>query len=224
MMRLISSTNGILKINDERGISMKKCYIICGGPETFESVRIDKDSYIICADSGYDKAISADVRPDLVIGDFDSIRSVPKDVKVIKAPVHKDDTDTMLAIKTAISDGYEDITLVSGFSGRMDHSIANLSALCFMSEQGIKGRVLGDNCNAYYLNKESIILTPEKNRYLSVFSSSEMAVVTIKGAEYEVENFEMKKSFPIGVSNEFTNENCVVTVHSGSVYVLTVKK
>jgi len=216
--------NGNLKTNDERVIAMEKCYIICGGPETFDSVRIEEDSYVICADSGYDKAISAGITPELVIGDFDSIKSVPEGVKTIKAPVHKDDTDTMLAIRTAISEGYKDITLVSAFSGRMDHSIANLSALCFMSEQGIKGRIIGDSCNAYYLDETSIMLTPDKNRYLSVFSSTETATVTIKGAEYEVENFEMKKSFPIGVSNEFTNENCVVTVHSGAVYVLTVKK
>lgn len=203
---------------------MKKCYIICGGPETFDSVKIEENSYIICADSGYDKAIATGVVPDLVIGDFDSIQSVPEGIKTIKAPVHKDDTDTMLAIKTAISEGYEDITLVSAFSGRMDHSIANLSALCFMSEQGIAGRIVGDDGNAYYLNVSTLSLKPEKNRYLSVFASTDTAVVSIKGAEYEIENFVMEKSFPIGVSNEFTNKCCDITVHSGSVFVLTVKK
>ena len=68
---------------------MKKCYIICGGPESFDSAKIDKDSYIICADSGYDKALSSGISPDLVIGDFDSIEAVPSGVKVIKAPTNK---------------------------------------------------------------------------------------------------------------------------------------
>ena len=203
---------------------MKKCYIICGGPETFENVNIEKDAFIICADSGYDKAVSASVVPDLVIGDFDSIQSVPSDVKIIQAPTHKDDTDTLLAIKTAISEGYDDITLVSAFLGRMDHSLANLAALCYMSEQGISSRIVGDSCDAYYLNETSLDLTPDKCRYLSVFASSETVIVSIKGTEYEVENYEMKKSFPIGVSNEFTDSNCTITVHKGSVFVLTVKK
>lgn len=203
---------------------MKKCYIICGGPETFDSAKIDKDSYIICADSGYDKALSSGISPDLVIGDFDSIEAVPSDVKVIKAPTHKDDTDTMLAIKTAISDGYTDITLLSAFSGRMDHSIANLSALCYISEQGITGRIIGDSCSAYYLKNDKLTLSPEKNRYLSVFADTESAIVSIKGAEYEVENYTMRKSFPIGVSNEFTETGCTITAHSGAIFVLTVKK
>ncbi|MBP3921763.1 MAG: thiamine diphosphokinase [Ruminiclostridium sp.] len=203
---------------------MKKCYIICGGPETFNNVAIDDDSYIICADSGYDKALSAGITPQLVIGDFDSIEAVPVGVKVIKAPTHKDDTDTMLAIKTAISDGYTDITLLSAFSGRMDHSIANLSALCYISEQGITGRIIGDSCSAYYLKNDKLTLSPEKNRYLSVFADTESAIVSIKGAEYEVENYTMRKSFPIGVSNEFTKTDCTITAHSGAVFVLTVKK
>lgn len=203
---------------------MKKCYIICGGPETFNDVAIDDDSYIICADSGYDKALAAGVTPQLVIGDFDSIEAVPVGVKVIKAPTHKDDTDTMLAIKTAISEGYRDITLLSAFSGRMDHSIANLSALCYMSEQGIKARISGDSCSAYYVKESELTLKPQNGRYLSVFSDTDSSVVSIKGAEYEVENFTMKKSFPIGVSNEFTDTDCTITVHSGAVFVLTVKK
>lgn len=203
---------------------MKKCYIICGGPETFNSVTLAEDSYIICADSGYDKALSAGITPQLVIGDFDSIEAVPTGVKVIKAPTHKDDTDTMLAIKTAISEGYTDITLLSAFSGRMDHSLANLSALCYISEQGISGRIAGDSCSAYYLKNGELALSPEKDRYLSVFADTESAVVSIKGAEYEVESFTMKKSFPIGVSNEFTETGCTITAHSGAVFVLTVKK
>ena len=133
---------------------MRKCYIICGGPETLDSVKIDEESYIICADSGYDKALSSGISPDLVIGDFDSIEAVPSGVKIIKAPTHKDDTDTMLAIKTAISEGYTDITLISAFSGRMDHSLANLSALCYMYEEGINSRIIGDSCSAYYLKND----------------------------------------------------------------------
>ena len=203
---------------------MKKCYIICGGPETFQDVTIEKDAYIICADGGYDKAIATGFIPDLVIGDFDSIKSVPKAEEVIKAPTHKDDTDTMLAIKTAVARGFNDITLVSAFLGRMDHSIANLASLCYMSEQGIYGRIIGDNCNAYFLNENSISLYPDKNRYLSVFASTDTAIVSISGTEYEVEKFEMKKTFPIGVSNEFTDSVCSITVHKGSAFVLTVKK
>ena len=38
---------------------MKKCYIICGGPEPCMSAEISEGAFIICADSGYDKALQA---------------------------------------------------------------------------------------------------------------------------------------------------------------------
>ena len=54
---------------------MKKCYIICGGPEPCMSAEISEGAFIICADSGYDKALQAGTKPDLILGEFDSLEN-----------------------------------------------------------------------------------------------------------------------------------------------------
>ena len=93
---------------------MKKCYIICGGPEPCMNAEISEGAFIICADSGYDKALQAGIKPNLILGDFDSLENpLPDNIETMRSPAHKDDTDTMLAVRTALDRGYDDITLIS---------------------------------------------------------------------------------------------------------------
>ncbi len=205
--------------------TIKRCFIVCAGPEGCGSAFIPKDSFVICADGGYEKAMAAGIRPDLLIGDFDSIGAMPDDVKeIIKAPSHKDQTDTLLAVMTAEERGFTDITLLGACMGRVDHTIANLQTLKYMSKRGLKGRIAGECTDAFFLKDGSIELAPDKSRYLSVFSLTDKSEISIRGAEYPLEHYIMSDSEPIGVSNEFCDTVCKITVYSGEVIVLTVKK
>ena len=67
---------------------MKKCYIICGGPEPCMSAEISEGAFIICADSGYDKALQAGTKPDLILGDFDSLENpLPDNIETRTIPI-----------------------------------------------------------------------------------------------------------------------------------------
>ena len=84
---------------------MNTCLIISGGE--FAPLPLDlKYDYVIACDHGYDYAIRLGITPDLIIGDFDScdtdVTSI-NEIPVETFPVAKDDTDTMLAVKCAIS-------------------------------------------------------------------------------------------------------------------------
>lgn len=205
---------------------MNCCYIICGGPESCFNVEIPENAYIICADSGYDKAISAGIKPDLLIGDFDSIKSrLPDDTEIFRAPAHKDDTDTLLSVRTALDKGFDNIALVGACGGRTDHTLANIATLLFIREHGAKAYAVGDETDVYILSEESIQLNADVSRYLSAFAISDEAVVSISGCEYTLDSYKLKRSFPIGVSNEFIHgKEAVVNCESGLVAVLTVKK
>jgi thiamine pyrophosphokinase len=85
-----------------------------------------KDALFIAADSGFQSALDAGVNPDWVIGDMDSIEdqsrlsALPPD-RVIRCQHDKDYTDTELALSLAVEKGCEDIWLIGGGGGRLDH-------------------------------------------------------------------------------------------------------
>ena len=90
--------------------------------------------FVLCADGGWQLARQAGVRPDLVIGDFDS-SDQPGEGPVERYPVEKDDTDTMLCLKKGLSMGFDDFLVVGGFGGRIDHTVGNLQALRYAANR-----------------------------------------------------------------------------------------
>ena len=79
---------------------MKKlCAIISGGRRA-PLDGIENADWIIACDKGYQYGGEAGVRPQLLVGDFDSYTgSLPADIPILDLPVEKDDTDTMAAIR-----------------------------------------------------------------------------------------------------------------------------
>ena len=100
----------------EKGI----CYIV--GAAKTGSLRIDKKEtdYIIAADGGYSTLIRENIKPDIVIGDFDSLKIRPNAENILNLPVEKDDTDMLFAVKHALAAGYRTIVLLGGMGGRLD--------------------------------------------------------------------------------------------------------
>jgi thiamine pyrophosphokinase len=110
---------------------MKGILFIGGeGPEFkyIKSHLADAD-LIIAADSGYDNAKKINVSPDIIIGDMDSISNINdlsgyNSENIIKVERDKDETDTELAIKYLKDHNFNEIIIVGGGGGRMDHFLA----------------------------------------------------------------------------------------------------
>ena len=95
----------------------------------------DGAGLVVAVDGGADTADRLGLRPDLAVGDFDSI--APGGLERLRAagiPVEvvseaKDESDTELAIRAALSRGADALTIVGGLGGRPDHLIANVALL-----------------------------------------------------------------------------------------------
>ena len=77
---------------------MKRCFIFAAG--SFYGLREapKAGNVIIAADAGFRLCRELGLTPDLLLGDFDSMEE-PKDfAHLIRVPVEKDDTDTMLGL------------------------------------------------------------------------------------------------------------------------------
>ena len=93
--------------------------------------------YIIAADSGMEFLYKYGKKPDMIVGDFDSVDPAVLEAyrkmdgiewKVLRP--EKDDTDTESAVQTAAELGAEEIHIVGGTGSRLDHSMENMSH-CF---------------------------------------------------------------------------------------------
>ncbi|MGN0649818.1 MAG: thiamine diphosphokinase [Oscillospiraceae bacterium] len=195
------------------------CSIICGAPDG--RLETMPQGYIICADRGLDHALAAGITPDLAIGDFDSAKTaVPQGTECIKALPEKDDTDTLLAAKTAIQRGYTTLEFYCALGGRADHTIANLQMLEYLRLCGVKARLHGGNTCIYLLEGEAEI--PRFEGYLSVFAFGGDAVISGAGVKYPTDRLRITESFPIGVSNEITADFAKITAHEGRVLIVEI--
>ena len=84
---------------------MKRCYIVGAADFAPARFRPEPDDLIIAADAGILHLERLGVKPDLILGDFDSLGHVPEFPDVEVSPVRKDDTDSMLAARRAIERG-----------------------------------------------------------------------------------------------------------------------
>lgn len=208
------------KVNEKR-----RCVIIAGSPQTdIQTVKaaLRPDDYVICADMGYKTAAAAGIKPDLIVGDFDSYTgSLPNDCEIIRLLPEKDDTDTMHCVKTALERGFCDFLLLAATGGRLDHTLGNLTALEYLAENNAHGIILSKNETIEVLTKGRFGFTGRRGQTFSVFPfGCQSAVLSYKGAKYPLKRGTLLHSEAMGVSNVFTEDKAEITVDDGQIVLI----
>ncbi len=197
------------------------CYIVAAGDMKCPLPQLNSGDLLIAADAGYLHLKKLNTEPDILLGDFDSMQA-PENKEILRYPVMKDDTDTMLAIKLGFQKGYSEFVIYGALGGeRTDHTIANLQSLGFIAENGGKGTLAGEKESFTVLKNGEITLNGEGEGF-SVFAFGGKAEgVTIKGSLYEAENAELSPYFPLGVSNKFIGKSVTIKVENGCLLIVT---
>ena len=199
---------------------MKRCVVVCGG-EYAPVGPLREGDYVIACDSGYRWCLREGIRPDLLLGDFDSLKGeLPEEIPVRRYPVRKDDTDAMLAVRYAVEQGFEELLLCCALGGSLDHLLANLQTLHFASEAGLRSS-MRDGRNEVQVLLPGSYRFPEKTGWkFSVLAlTAKVEGVTIRGAKYEVTEVTLSNAFPLGVGNDFAGE-ITLRFRSGTAAVL----
>ena len=169
---------------------------------------------VLCADAGLAHARRMGVKPDAVIGDFDSMEE-PQGENVIRHPVVKDDTDTMLCVKYAWEWGIRDFFIVGGIGGRLDHTLANLQTLNHLAAHGGHAELCDGKIHIVAVKDGSVKLPRSKGK-LSVFAMCGVCRgVHIRGAKYELEDGVIAPDFPLGMGNDFAADFAEIGVKEG---------
>ncbi len=190
------------------------------GDDSFYSSILRADDFVICADGGFRHAERLGRKPDVILGDFDSLRQGKPCADALVYPTEKDDTDMGLALKYALSHGMKEICMLGGLNGRLDHTVANLHLMQYALNRGANAYLMDENMFVTLFQKE-YTLEKSRYRYVSLFPfGGSLTGVTYEGLKYPLYNAQFKTEDSYGVSNEMAAENAKITLQSGTALLI----
>ena len=206
-------------------MKQKICYVIGAGENYSLDCCLKPDDYVIAADGGLKYLEQCNITPDLVIGDFDTLKYTPQHHNVIKLNPQKDETDMFAAVSQGIQLGYKEFHIFCGTGGRVDHLLANIQMLANLANRQMRGFLIGRNSVLTVIKNSEYTFKSSYTGYVSIFSIAEKSKgIYLENLKYELNNAEMSNDFPLGVSNEFTGAEGKIKVENGMLLIVFPRK
>ncbi|MDR2359828.1 MAG: thiamine diphosphokinase [Oscillospiraceae bacterium] len=197
------------------------CYIFGASPfigaEDVPDAR--EGDFIIAADGGLSRVRAFGLNPDLICGDFDSLREPPEGAEILTLPCEKDETDMFRAVREGFERGYRCFYIYGGLGGRLDHTLANIQTLLWLSRRGARGFLRADGEIVTIITNGQIDIAGH-GMFSVLACCGEARGVSIAGAKYELNSAALSEDFPCGVSNEFTDNTASIRVEDGSLVIV----
>jgi thiamine pyrophosphokinase len=182
---------------------------------------------VVAADGGLDHALAAGIRPDVLVGDLDSISPTGLDwatsnITVERHPTDKAATDTELALARAAAMQPDRIILLAGRGDRLDHGIAALGALgddALADVRAVEGWWGSDHVIVVRPDRSIDVNRPAGTTFSLLALHGACRGVTVSGSRWPLVDADLGPMAGLGVSNEVVESPCRVEVTAG---VLTV--
>ncbi len=190
---------------------------------------IKPTDYIICADGGTRHALRLGIKPDIILGDFDSLAPELQEslkgqhIEWIAYDTEKDETDSELALRHAIEKGYATILLFGVFGTRIDHMLTNIFALDYLSKLNADVTIIEGNKEIRIIDK-SITLHGKAGDLLSLIPLKEtVKKVKTENLQYPLNHEDLLFGYSRGISNVFMKSTAEVSIESGTLLVIHEK-
>jgi thiamine pyrophosphokinase len=199
---------------------------------------MDGVQLVIAADGGWEKAAAIGVRPDLLVGDGDSlpegrfVELTAEGVAIERAAVDKDESDAELAILAALLRGATHVTIVGALGGRrLDHALANIGLLALPNPSDAEIELLDGTSRVRLLRapgeggaSASCRLLGPVGELVSLLPQGVAAVgVTTAGLLYPLNDETLVPGPARGLSNVSTAAEASVTLRSGCLLVIETR-
>lgn len=177
--------------------------------------------YVIAVDGGFASLEAIGRKPDMAIGDFDSLGYVPKGLRVAQFSSHKDKSDMELALDRARSMRYDEVYVYGGLGRRLDHTLANLQLFALYSEKGLFVTAVDEDTSVVFITGPDTFEMPAVEAgTVSVFSMNDRAEgVFERGLAYELDDAVLTNRTSLGLSNELIGEAVMIGVEKGTIAI-----
>ncbi|MGA9116920.1 MAG: thiamine diphosphokinase [Bacteroidota bacterium] len=180
-------------------------------------------SLVVAADGGAEACRRCGVRPDVIIGDLDSLRTSTRRFfrasRVIRIR-RQDNTDLEKALDYLREGGVRQVTIAGAAGRRVDFTLANLAVLCRYASS-MRIRCVGPGWYAVPVWRHLELKEP-RGRIVSLVPFGTCRGVTLSGLRYPLRDAVL----PAGraaVSNVVRGKKCIVEIRSGRLLVLVLE-
>ena len=186
---------------------------------------------VIAADGGARKAELLGLRPDVVVGDLDSLspESLAElrraGVEIIGHPVAMDASDTELAVLEAARRGATEIFIIAALGGlRFDHALANVLLLWLPELAGMDVRLVDGTTSIRVLGSggdATLVIEGSAGDIVSLLPlSPEVAGVKTSGLAYALDDETLLQGPARGLSNVLQGTRAEVSARAGRLAVV----
>jgi thiamine pyrophosphokinase len=181
---------------------------------------------VICADGGARHLAAVGVRPDIVIGDMDSIDSATllhyeeSGCRIVRHSQRKDETDTELALREALDLDPAQVWIWGAMGGRIDHTLANISLLSLGIKREVLVKLVDRWCEVFMIDRKTVIAGEEGQTVSLLPATSKVTGITLGGFEYPLKDGRMEMGHPYGISNRLAESKGVIEIGAGMLLVV----
>lgn len=208
---------------------MQPRIVICTGGQlgAWALEHIKAGDLLIGADSGARFLISQGLRPDIAIGDFDSVSS--EELAIIRSssgqtiacdPIDKDYTDTEMAVRLSLDMQPSELVLLGALGTRFDHSLANVHLLALAAKQNVRATII-DEHNKITLATEQIIIKKQGYPNVSLLPlTMQVKGITLTGFQYPLTDAALTIGQSLGISNVLTAPTGTIQLSEGLLLII----
>ncbi|MGZ9584178.1 thiamine diphosphokinase [Paenibacillus marinisediminis] len=206
----------------------KRIVIVAGGHVDHHVLADIKESdFLIGADRGALTLIEHGYKPDIALGDFDSVHAeelerITRSSLEFEAcdPIDKDYTDTELAFRAAVNRKPKSILLLGATGTRLDHTLANIHLLKRALELDIPMQIK-DAHNRIQLTESRLSIIDEGYPYVSLLPlSSQVLGIDLEGFAYPLHNASLTIGQSLGISNKLMGDQGTISVREGTLLII----
>ena len=187
---------------------------------------LQEADYVICADGGTRHALALDLKPDLIIGDLDSVEQKAlrkfedEGVEIELYPQDKNETDLELAITHAIELKPKQIVIVAALGGRLDQTLANITLLADerLSTFNVK---LDDGVEEIFLCRDQAEIHGKSGDIVSLIPwQGPVPEVQTENLKWVLQKETLYPDKTRGISNEMLGNTASISIGSGLLLIV----
>lgn len=176
---------------------------------------------LVAVDGGCSFFTASGLTPDIIIGDMDSAKSIPRRIresaKLIRFPVHKDKTDLQLAVEFALDQGARRVEIVDPQIGQIDHFLGNLMLMGLFDKKLTGGgdpeiKIVNVGYEILWLNNARRSFVDSVGDRVSVVPISASIKLSCRGLEYPAKRLQVKRGHTQSLRNRITARRATVDV------------